>query len=87
MSKNCVGQAVPVIPDISVKRFYIRGASLEYDCPNCGAKQKEGELDGDSINYPSFSRPYEYGGYCDECDTDIVVLLHFKLTVRAEIPE
>jgi hypothetical protein len=87
MSKNCISQDVQVTMPASPKRCHLDGAHIEWTCPTCGRKHKEG-LDGDSISYPEIGKPYDYGVAChdwENCGFEGDLYITISMSVRGKL--
>jgi hypothetical protein len=66
--------------EIGVKRFYMPGVVLNFDCKKCGHKM-ENDYNSDYLSYPEIGEQ-TIMFYCDECDSEHELTINFKISIE-----
>ncbi len=66
--------------EIGVKRFYMPGVLLSFNCRKCG-KLMEKDYEQQYISFPTIGEQTEYF-YCHECDTEHKMPINLKVSIE-----
>jgi hypothetical protein len=75
------GLALQAGTELDVKRFYLPGARVVDDCPECGAEVTR-DMGKNYLSHPKLGVPADVHMYCDECEHEWDVGIVVEVTVR-----
>jgi transcription elongation factor Elf1 len=69
-----------VTGELDVKRFYLRGLQVTFNCPAC-QKENQVRLDKTILNYPELGSVNRAYLDCQHCNAELTIPLYVRINV------